>query len=401
MAGFDRSKFQGTDMSVVREQEAQQQAKRPSGHQGDYTFLKFEEGANKFRIYPFHPDGGGTSYTEPKSVSFLPVKVPQRDAERKIIEGKFEVKRKPIFNAKVHGPFAEDPVEAYMQFFQEVAKQDLFELDADQKKAWAQITGQKGIKPSDTWVVYADKHYNDGTKEFGILDLKKSMKSQMTEHAAQLGGSDVAMPDPFSDPDDGICVIITKDSVAGKLDANKYYHVDLEKEKIDKFNFSLVPTPLSDADLETFMGMDSINKRYHNAYTRADFAHQIEGLQRFDEEQGYGIFAYDEWAEWLDTFATQVDETLPEESEEEEEVQEEPQAETKTTGLPFEVDEQDESSVTEAEIVEEEEAPKVTPRVVRKTTTTSTIKKKPAPPAAPTGETVQERMARIKKQVGK
>ncbi|MCK4827583.1 hypothetical protein KA005_68275 [bacterium] len=363
--------------------------------------MKFEEGANKFRIYPFHPDGGGTSYTEPKSVSFLPVKVPQRDAERKIIEGKFEVKRKPIFNAKVHGPFAEDPVEAYMQFFQEVAKQDLFELDADQKKAWAQITGQKGIKPSDTWVVYADKHYNDGTKEFGILDLKKSMKSQMTEHAAQLGGSDVAMPDPFSDPDDGICVIITKDSVAGKLDANKYYHVDLEKEKIDKFNFSLVPTPLSDADLETFMGMDSINKRYHNAYTRADFAHQIEGLQRFDEEQGYGIFAYDEWAEWLDTFATQVDETLPEESEEEEEVQEEPQAETKTTGLPFEVDEQDESSVTEAEIVEEEEAPKVTPRVVRKTTTTSTIKKKPAPPAAPTGETVQERMARIKKQVGK
>ena len=47
MAGFDRSKFQSTDMSVVREQEAQQQAKRPSGGGGDYAFLKYEEGANK------------------------------------------------------------------------------------------------------------------------------------------------------------------------------------------------------------------------------------------------------------------------------------------------------------------------------------------------------------------
>jgi len=385
--GFDRSKFKATKLEVIKEQEKEQEKLKPHfGNDGGPNFHKLDEdGDYKMRVYPFHPDGGGESFNECKVVSFLPIRQPKRGKDGKVIEGQFEVKRKPIFNSKTHGGLEKDLVEEYMQY----VKKNILPLHADdeakQKEIWQTVTGRDGVKPQETWPCYADM-YKDGKVTFGLWEIKKSIKGQMVELAASItDDDDIVSPDPYSDVEDGICVIVTRDSVAGKEDASKWYKARLDSKLVDKFNQQLVPTPLTDEQLENLLEVDSLHKRFVNSFTSKDFDFQLKGLQRIDEENNIGAFADDAWLDICEEISQQVpeppEETEAEPADEIDEVLEstpKKAAAAKTVKIvPAEVVE---------EVVEEEEPVEEVAEVVEE--------------AAPGGDAVQDKLAALRKKIG-
>lgn len=314
MAGFDRSKFKATPLNKLEEQDKEQSEKRNFGFDG-VKFLSCETGDNLIRIYPCHPDGPGESFAEPKTVNFLEVRVPKKE-NGKVIDGEFETKNKPIFNAKVHGNYEKDLVEEYISFAKTVVIPELYPEKKDRDLAWNKVIGYKsgnkfvpGIKPIDTWCMYAEK-YGGKNSGFGILEVKRSVVNKLREEAAKLIGSDqTVMPDPYTDPDEGVRAIITYNPDEELIE--NYYKVRLEMKK-EGLNFSLVPTPLSDEELESFMKLDSLHKKYRNAYKRSDFEYQLEGLKRFDEKIGLQVFAYDAWLDICEEISNMIPEDEPE-----------------------------------------------------------------------------------------
>lgn len=339
MPGFDRSKYKAASLANIKSQEAKQALVRPqNGYNTDAHEVK--DGDNWFRIMPFHPDETvpqeELSPFVAKCVSFLKVKQPKRDENKKVIEGEFEVKQKPIFNAKVHGGYPFDLVEEYMDFAKKVAIPNFVEEDKSKEKIiWNKIAGfdqvkkEGGLKPIDTWECYA----LDRSGKLATLSIKKTVKEQLSELAASVN-KDPNSPDPFTDPEDGIAIIITKSGTG----INTKYTVQLDKQKVDKFNFSLVPTPLTDDQLAAFDKQKSLRERFVNSYKHKDLEYQLEGLERFDKklaEEGYpiNVFAYDEFLNKVEEMFSLVPEDTAKESEAETngEPEEQPKVATKPT----------------------------------------------------------------------
>ncbi len=289
MSGFDRSKIKATSVGQMKSQEREHETKRPSNSGFDSNYLKIEDGVNKFRIFPFHPEGGGSSYAEAKCVTFLSVNTEKRDDKGKGT-GEFEIKRRPVFNAKVHGNYPKDLVEEYMDYAKTVTIPNYVDKDADQfKLIWGKFTNfESGIKPSDTWVVYAvkeegkDSEGNSIWGKLGLLELKKSIKDQLTELALQLAENEMS-PDPYSDVDSGVPIIITK--TGKKLDTS--YKATLDQITVrdgNKMYTEYAAAPLTDGQLEEWAKVDSLHKKYVNVYKHSDLDMQLEGITRFDEE---------------------------------------------------------------------------------------------------------------------
>lgn len=325
MAGFDRSKIKTTTAAALQQQQTELDNKRPGKNRIGYHEIK--NGANVFRIAPYHPDGGGVSFAEPRSVSYLELKTQKRDEKGQEIEGKFEIKRRPVFNSKVHSSEVileiegkeqqVDLVELYMTHAKKKAIPGYVGDDKDMGNLiWKEVCGdfatkKQGVKPQDSWVLYAWK--SDGLDDegnriwgkLGLLEIKPSVKDGMTEQAAEFGS-----PDPFTDVDEGIAVIITYNEDAKK--PADYYRVKMDKKK-DKMTETYIPSPLTDAQLEEWSKADSLAKKYKGVFNKNTLKLQIEGLQRFDEKLGkeYEGFTVLGDEEFLD-LADMVDAVTPE-----------------------------------------------------------------------------------------
>lgn len=344
MAGFDRTKVKATPMAVLKKQEEEYAKARPErGGDRDFTTHKIEEGTNIFRFFPPHPEGGGSSFGEARCVSYLTVKRPKRGEDKKIIEGEFEDKLFPIFNAKVHGGLTKDPVESYMDFAKNTAIPEFVGDDTEKGELiWKEIVGDfksklQGIKPKDGTEVYAMKKQKDGTwSKVGRLEFTKSVKQQLMDVAIEFSSGDDTTPDPFTDPDEGIAVII-ENSGSG-FDR---YKVSLESKR-DKLTQTFIPTPLTDEQGEEWMKLEPLYKLYVNSYKRSDFNMQVEGLKNFDDylaKKKYPIqvFGYDAF---LDTLA-EIEAQLPEEIQDEKvndelpfDTKDEPKEEIKKPAVP-------------------------------------------------------------------
>jgi len=359
MAGFDRSKYKSTPLTVIKDQEKEVALKRPSKKSNRRH--NYDEGENIFRIYPYHIDGGGASFAEPFCVSYLELEVPKY-VEGKAVEGQTELKDKEVFNAKVHGGLEKDPVEEYMQFAQDIAIPNITGQDTEKAdELWKQISGFGGIKPVDSWAAYADKKEN-GQWVFDILIIKKSIKDGLNTIITKVTKGAIASMDPFTDPETGIAIVVTKDSEAGKQDAKKWYSVELESTTTQTEAGLLTtspPTPLSDAQLQAFEQEDSLYKRYVNAYTKKDFDKQLEGLHRFDQAIGLGVFEIQEFLNTLEEISKLVPEAPTTEKQTEEDDREPMVAQTSTNkptetktaeptnDLPWKEDEPQDNGATE------------------------------------------------------
>ena len=298
---IDRSKFKATSIAKIQDQETEQKAKQPFGN--DFSgFLKLEEGDNIIRIYPAHPDG--ESFTVFQSQVFLPVIKTSKDDNG--VETQ-ELKRHPVLNAIYHSNIMQkDVINEYIAFAKDHVKPTI--NSTEWGRIWGLITGRDdSLKSSDSWVVYADLYKAGGTKEFGKIGLKKSIKNDMNKISAEMA-KDRGI-DPFTDPDTGIRIVVNKDEARGKAGGN-WYETTLESRMVDQFTKSFVPTPLSDEELEYFVSQDSLEKLYVNTYSQEDFMQAIEGLERWDKTNNIGIWNYQEFRNVLNELAD-VANTLP------------------------------------------------------------------------------------------
>jgi hypothetical protein len=325
MAGFDRSKLKTTSSTALDKQKKEQASKRPSGGGGDRNYLNIEDGVNKIRIFPFHPDDlvaeEDQRYAEAKCTSFLSIERPKKGEDGKVIEGQTELKNFPVFNAKVHGNLSKDPVEEYMNFAKNVAIPNFTSDPEKAKFAWNNIIGYRdaknvwhsGLKPNDAWVVYAAKLI-EGEWKLGMLELKRTVKDQLTELALSITNGE--NPDPYTDPEDGYVIKIEKTGTG----LNTKYKVSIDEKMLNKVDSQKVILQLTDEQLEEWSKLPSLNKLFVNSYKRSDFDQQVQGLQRFDQamkDKGLDInvFSYDEFLDTLESISNEIGDETPKEEE--------------------------------------------------------------------------------------
>ncbi len=339
MGGFDRSKLKTTSGNALDKQKKEQEKKRPKGGFNS-SYFGIDDGVNKVRFFPFHPDDSvpedDRRYAEAKCVSFLEVNKPKKDESGKVIDGEFELKKFPIFNARVHGDLSMDPVEEYMKFAKETAIPNYTDNPDEVKKIWNCIIGYRdnkgqyhsGLKPNDTWVMYALKLV-DGEWKLGQLEVKKTVKDQLTELALEI--TEGENPDPYTDPNDGYVVKVTRTGEG----INTKYKVSIDDKMINKIESNKIVMELTDEQLDEWMKLPSLRKMFVKSYRRSDFESQLDGLKRFDEQlkankMPIEVFSYDAFLDTLE----KIDGELPKEEESKDEKPKTNKPATVTTSKP-------------------------------------------------------------------
>lgn len=303
---FDRSKFKATQAATMKQSDKETEAvsKNRDTVSADYMDIKVD-GTNKYRIYPFHPDGGGNLFAETKVVHWLEVEVPERDENKNIIKdasGKVKMKlaRRPIYNSKIHGGTPKDIIEEYIKFAEKIAKDNNPTDEKAQKSFLEPIhgspygvkNGKSSILSKQSWVMYVDKINPDGSKTFGRIDIGKAIKQRLNAIAASEATNEPLGTDPFTDPNDGRAIMITYNSKAQR--SQDYYITEIDSS-FDKKTQKINLYPLSDADLEKFMKYPSLASMFKNVYKKKDFEMALNGLKILDEKENIGVFAYDEF----------------------------------------------------------------------------------------------------------
>lgn len=329
MSGFDRGKFSGAKVSTLKsvQDDARKNDKNfnSGGNGGRVDFLEIKDGKNVFRILPPHPeDTVGSPYLA-KRVAMLKCEVPVfKDGED---TGKTEIKNKNIFIATQHGGLPKDPIEMYIDFARQYAN-DAFQDKDDRSKFMAPITGYRdkqgkwhwGIIPKTTYVSYA---IQDG--KIGRLELWDSWLKEMDKLAISEEDNGVIEVDPFSDPDEGVPLIISKDKAvdkSGKETGKFDYNISKDepsRAKRESWDDFFKRVRVTDEQLAELLKQEPLSKLYgKDVYSKRDWELAIDGLQRFDEENKYGIFENDDFIKELDELEKLVPEKKKEDTEKEE-----------------------------------------------------------------------------------
>lgn len=285
-----RKKLGATPMSVLQSKGNEVASKTGKGGRADY--LKFDVGYNKFRIYPAHP--GTESFMQACVVYYVPSEYDESNKR---------YSKKAVFNSKVHGNTEKDIIEEYIRYLTEVKMEGVTGNDLDEVlKPILGYMSEFNLEPQVKWVVYADKYSEDGKKiNFGRVGFTNGTKVKMEGIIATESADEPIMLDPFTDEEDGVALIVrynpsAKDK-AGKKDAKNYYNVELEEKKTGKFKRELIPTPLTEKEIENFLKIESLQSLYKNVYGVRDFNIALSGLQIIDEECKYGVLDDPEFLE--------------------------------------------------------------------------------------------------------
>jgi hypothetical protein len=316
---FDRTKFQGAKMSAQKD--AQKSAKENEKGFGDSTraaFINVVEGRNVFRMMPPHPDDKLKASYLPKRVSMLKCEVSYTKDSVVVTE----IKNKNIFIATQHGGLPKDPIELYIDYVRKYAL-DAIPNKEERAKYISPITGWKGpkgwnwgINPKTSFVAYV---ISDG--KLGRLELYEQWIQDMNKLSISEDPQDVIQVDPFSDPDEGFPIIITKSKAVDKSgrETGKWdYTVSKEEPKkiggrYESYDDFFLRTAVTDAQLEELSKQEPLSTLYGNdVYNRHDWDLALDGLQRFDIENKYGIFDNEEFLTEIETLEKLVKEDVVE-----------------------------------------------------------------------------------------
>jgi len=307
---LDRSKFKTTVVANIVEQDKELASSlgRDGGNYAQY--IKLEDGDNLLRIYPAHPeeDGGGDAFAEPKVTVFIPMMVPDYDSNRQPLIDKtgrpiLKESVRSVFNARIHGNLPKDLIEEYCRIslhnLEEALKvvQDPVEKSKITEKI-NRIKGNYALKMNglnyrSAWVMYVDRIVGS-SKTFGPIEIGVAVKEGINKTAASTdSGNNPLATDPFTDLDTGRAIIVKYNSKATK--PQDYYSVSLDNVTIPEVHAGktfVVPRmfPLDDDQLESFMKVTPLAKRFKNCFTKRDFDLQMEGLEFFDQKYNIDTF---------------------------------------------------------------------------------------------------------------
>lgn len=323
-----RDKYKATDTSILKKKKEEEDANLSSGRGSD--FLTVEDGLNKFRIFPKHE--GEEAFSILRNYHWVSY---EKDGE---------IKRTNVPDSRTHAGTEKDIIDEYIK----LARLTLDASDADDaKKLKDMVSFPNGLHMSTTWLAYANKIIGkDKAPQFGLLELKKTVRDGMNELSIIEDESEAIEMDPFTDPDEGLPLLITYNSKAKK--AADYYLVQLSKK----------PVPLTEEELERFDKIQPLSKINLLQYTIVQFETAVEGLRIYDEENEIGIFEGEVFQDIIEEVKGQYDQSAGRDAEEETKTTKKTVAKTttkpttKTTKkVVVEADEEDE----ETPFVEDEE----------------------------------------------
>ena len=281
---FDRSQFQGSNAQALADMNNQANSYREEAYGVSGSYLSLKPGNNYVRIFP--PHGGGLVYTVPRAQYFLP-EVRQND------NGSQEIKQKAIFSALYHTDrsIVAQPrcvIGEYRDFCFAQAKKWWPSDKASRERYLMPLIGNKTVMPmkmSETWPVYARVTYPDGSTDYGLLELKKSVKGHMDKLAQMYQQPGQALnPDMFSHPDTGMSIVVLYNDKATQ--AADYYTTGFAQ---------IENVPLTDAELQWLTEQDPLHERFFGVYTKRDFELALAGLQLFDQQNNMNVFATPEF----------------------------------------------------------------------------------------------------------
>lgn len=451
---FDRSQFKKT--VSAEELKAQDEAiEKVAGNQRDNNYAGYhtiEEGVNKFRIYPGHMDDAGNPlpFIAPVQRWWLSVEVEDKDEKTGKVSTK--VVRKRVFDGRVHSAIGKDIVDEYIKFLEKILReQGLTQEKIDEQMLpiygrYSKDPKQRvnGITGKPEWIMFADKIEGSG-KVFGKLPIGKAVKIRLDDLIAREGADEPLGSDstnPFTDPDDGRLLEITYDKSATR--PQDYYKTEIDNS-FNKETKMVNLVPLRDEDLMAFMEFDSLHKQYIDNYTQADFELAIEGLKNLDEENEFGVFAYDDFLNICEELSTAYPEKAETDEDKEEvdefdfdsmdraamkkfikangcgiivtkdlsdddirdrlydwlDTQEKEVAGDPSVEEPEEPEQEEEEAEEEEEAAEEEEEEETTPQAMRKKAAVVEEEEEEEEEAAPKKMSAAERIAALKKKQGK
>jgi hypothetical protein len=287
-----RDKYKGAQISANKEIVAN--TERLTGNrEGRPGFHSLKEGQNVFRVCPPHDPKDPS--LEPKCVVWIPLRIDEVKDNQKT--GKKIVADRPVFNSKVHAGTEKDLVEEYTKAVAAKIAEECQDKDERQRKlnpitGWRDKKGwNPGIRYSTSYVLYAFQN-----AKLGRLEIMRPIKDRMEELNIAEEGSDPITTDVFSDPNNGISLILIlgKDIKTGK-NVTTVKKREFNPQKFKTWDEFITSERLTDAQLEEFDKQPSLKSIYRDSFKRSDFEKQLEGLQIFDERNGYNMFENEEF----------------------------------------------------------------------------------------------------------
>jgi hypothetical protein len=315
-------------------------------------YLNLEDGKTiKIRIFPAHP--GVENFYLPKKCYWLSIAGNDGD-----------MRRAQVLDSRAHGGTKYDLVDEYVKWAKKKWAKDSDRLDA--------LTGtgpnSNSLNPQYSWLCYADRVTADDPLKAKVWEFKKMVRDALNKLAFSEDEDEVIEIDPFTDPDEGLPILVKYMKNPNKKKGETYYEVSFPKK--------VTARPLTDEEIEYFMTLKPLTELLPK-YGIRDFERALEGLQNFDEENEMGLFDDDDWLEHVEEIKAQYDgeededdkpakkktskkvtkKSVEDEDDDEEETEEEekPKAKGKTNKRkPEPEDEEDDEEETEEP--EEEEA---------------------------------------------
>ena len=275
-----RSQLKATSIKRLQKQIDEDNAM--VGAQSSTEYLNLEDGKTvKIRIFPGHP--GVQDFYVAKKCYWL-----------SFVGDDGETHRGTVLDSKVHGGTKYDVVEEYVKW----AKKKIGG-DADKREALVG-NGPKSnsLNPQYSWLCYADKINGDDQLRAKIWEFKKMVRDAMNKLAFSEDEDEVIEVDPFTDPDEGLPIMVTYRKNPNKKKGENFYEVSFPKK--------VSARPLTDEEIEYFMTLKPLNEIL-SKYGMKDFERALEGLQNFDEENEIGLFDDDDWIEHLEEIKAQYD----------------------------------------------------------------------------------------------
>ena len=275
-----RSQLKATSIKRLQKQIDEDNAM--VGAQNSTEYLNLEDGKTvKIRIFPGHP--GVQDFYVAKKCYWL-----------SFVGDDGETHRGTVLDSRVHGKTKFDVVEEYVKWAKKKIGNDADKLEA--------LVGNgpksNSLNPQYSWLCYADKINGDDQLRAKIWEFKKMVRDAMNKLAFSEDEDEVIEVDPFTDPDEGLPIMVTYRKNPNKKKGENFYEVSFPKK--------VSARPLTDEEIEYFMTLKPLNEIL-SKYGMKDFERALEGLQNFDEENEIGLFDDEDWIEHLEEIKAQYD----------------------------------------------------------------------------------------------
>ena len=275
-----RSQFKATKIKSLRKTVDKDDAM--VGVQSGNDYLNLEDGKTlKIRIFPAHP-GHEQFYVSRKCywLSFT-----TQDGE---------TKRGTVLDSIAHGGTKMDLIQEYIKFAKKRYSNDSDKMEALVGTAM----NSNSLNPQFSWLCYADVVREGEELRPKIWEFKKMVRDLLNKLAFNEDEDEPIEVDPFTDPDEGLPVMVKYLKNPNKKKGENYYEVNFAKKPVAR--------PLTDEELEFFANVKPLAE-VNPIYTMRDFDRALEGLQNFDEEHDFGLFNDDDWLEIVEKVKAQYD----------------------------------------------------------------------------------------------